>query len=544
MDPLPIAFDDEALRWAENTVEVLNQYLQVPDFIDFDSSELDGVEPWIPPNDTDWGLLIFSWLLENIKPLWEEHRSHKPKRIVLERFVGAVAQWGRNSIQTVRRGTTQGDEHSLALLIFAQKSAELYLAIHGKGLQYVEGWLLQNVFLSGKPVAIRMGVDFLVQAPPSNWKDVSLAISPLMQTQDWSIDDVFPKLLESTNPSVLSPALDLANYVVRSRQLSVHPGKPRFDALLLFLGGIVRELELLEEDPKQFGSSVDSIQRILFDSVSICVSLCDFMGLSNNPAAIGKLNQAIELSHRRIKTEAAFALAKLGQKSAEEMLLTLASDPLCRLRCIAYAQELGIEDRLDERWTTSLSKAESELVTWLSQNEQMGIAPQRLELVEQRTLYWPGYDAPQECFLFRFEYDLGGAKFSNIGMAGPMTHAFAEDLANVPIEDAFAIFAGWDVDHPDAYEVPESKLVGDQYEIAAWLHSGLEERGYEVQAIEYLGVFFEYRAIVATCKLGDRIQPVVFDGTHVIASNLASASQTLLYLQWKGRNVMEGLNPH
>ncbi len=114
------------------------------------------------------------------------------------------------------------------------------------------------------------------------------------------------------------------------------------------------------------------IQRILFDSVSLAVSLCDTLGLIGNPEAIGKLNQALRLSHRRIQTEAAFALAKLGDKQGKQKVLELASDFTCRQRAVAYAEELGIENELDERWTTNMALAVSRLANWLAQNEQMG----------------------------------------------------------------------------------------------------------------------------------------------------------------------------
>jgi hypothetical protein len=72
--------------------------------------------------------------------------------------------------------------------------------------------LLQVLFSSGHTTAIQIGVDMLLVRPPVDWEDVSVALSPLMQSTDWKLEDVFPKLLNCTDPSVLAPALDVANH--------------------------------------------------------------------------------------------------------------------------------------------------------------------------------------------------------------------------------------------------------------------------------------------------------------------------------------------
>ncbi|MCU0716200.1 MAG: HEAT repeat domain-containing protein, partial [Pirellula sp.] len=69
-----------------------------------------------------------------------------------------------------------------------------------------------------------------------------------------------------------------------------------------------------------------------------------------DPACIGKLNQALDLKHRRIRTEAAFALGKLGEQHGIDALVEMAIDPAVRTRVIAYAEELGCIDKIDEQY--------------------------------------------------------------------------------------------------------------------------------------------------------------------------------------------------
>jgi len=404
--------------------------------------------------------------------------------------------------------------------------------------------LLQVLFASGHSTAIHLGVDLLLTKPPGDWADVSLSLAPLMQSKTWQVEDVFPKLLQSTSPAVLSPALDVANYVVRSRSLAEHPASGDLSTLIRMMGGLVNQLGMLEENPVQFGSSVAAIQKILFDSVSLCVSLCDTFGLIGNQDAVGKLTQASKLSHRRIRTEAAFALAKLGDKKGQEQLIELAADFSSRQRAVAYAEELGIEERIDERWTTAAALAESRLANWLAQNEQMGISPSRMELLDQRTLSWPGFEQPQECFLFRFEYDMQDSIFSNVGFSGPMCHSFSQDLADISLDDTYAIFVGWDIDHPDAFEVAPNSL---DARIQERMNRLLETLPEQVELVETLlcVIFFEHFGILARVLINDELRiALVAEDDRVTCEPFTTKNQAdpmLTYWLWRGRTFFESV---
>lgn len=564
MDYLPIEFSNEAHSWAnlvcgefgarvsgaESDSRAIGRKQSNGDDTDWQAeSESAARSPeaaksfWIEPEDPRWGILLAAMLADDETFQSRELLEQGASKPIIEPLIQSLVGLFRQFINQAEATAERDEQDQLCVLLMVQQAARLYDRIHGLGLRRCEGTLLQIMVYSKQPIGLRLAVDLLLQKPPREWIDSSMALSPLMQFHHWEIGDVFPALLRSENPSVLAPALDVANHAMRTRKLSEHPGKANYDSLLKLLGGITNQLSMMEDDPSKFGRSVASIQRILFDSVSLCVSLCDAMGLIGNEDAKGKLNQALKLGHRRIQTEASFALAKLGDSRAVDTLVALAADPACRLRAIAYAAELGAEERIDQKWTSSLAKAEAELVNWLSQHEQMGLAPHRVELIEQRTLYWPGYESPQECFLFRFEYEMGTFRYSNLGIAGPMVHAFAEDMANTSVDNALAIFAAWDVDHPDAYEVPISQLDANQRALVKQWEDELFEKGYQIVQTEFLGMFFEHRAILVRCHSDQKDQMIVYDGDKVIASTVVGKSSPQVYLQWKGRIVMEALNP-
>ena len=119
--------------------------------------------------------------------------------------------------------------------------------------------------------------------------------------------------------------------------------------LNMLLGEVSGRLGSFEENPRAFGDDVDTVQSTLGEAVALAVSLCDALGLIGDESSIGKLNQTVDLRHRRVQCEAAGALAKLGEEVGKKRLLELAADPAARLRAIHYADELGFGDLVDDK---------------------------------------------------------------------------------------------------------------------------------------------------------------------------------------------------
>jgi hypothetical protein len=389
-----------------------------------------------PPTRT--GVLILAEAIANHEfdqdTLEKDHRA----RALLEQAIGGLANW---LVDLVRESPFETDEdHSMLDQGLAAKwGAVLYTRFRSLQLRRTEGPLLQVLLTNRVRSAVVLGVDLLVEQPPNQWQDASLAISALVQSSQWKQSDVFPRLLETTHPAVLAPALDLANLIYEERGVRPHPALDRIESLLSMLGAVVAQLDLLEEDPSRFAGSVTEIQRMLFDSVSLTVSLCHTLSLLEDRRSIGKLNQAMGLGHRRIRAEAAFALARMKDQRAVEVLLELAEDDVMRPRILKYIDELGLQDRIQPDWRSDLSHARSLLALQLSQPENFAIPPLGIELVDQRALMIPGYDEPQTCFLLRYFYELGDRTHSNVGFSGPFVHLFPSDVSDWEPEAIYEI---------------------------------------------------------------------------------------------------------
>lgn len=231
--------------------------------------------------------------------------------------------------------------------------------------------------------------------------------------------------------------------------------------------------------------------------MALVVALCDSLALIGETAAVGKLYQAIELQHRRIRTEAAAALAQLGESKGADTLVELAAEPVARLRVISHAEELGLADRIPEEYRTEVAQAEAQVAVELAQPAFFGIPPTSLELFDSCTQFWPGFDTPVSCYLFRYEYRFPGAPYHNVAIAGPLVHAFSADLTDLPPEDIYAAYAGWHVDDDSVFEVPADHFTAEQLTEAERLELQLRNEQYDAIQPVRLGYFFGERALIA-----------------------------------------------
>jgi len=408
--------------------------------------------------------------------------------------------------------------------------------------------LLQVLATARDNESLRTWVELMGACPPRESTLAAVVLGPLFQYRDYDPAPLFPRLLDTAaHPALAACVLDLANYLTRSGRMPVHPAADRQALMTRLLGDLAQRLSVLEELPDKPGESARVLAEQVEDAVGLAVSLCDALALIGDRAAVGKLYQAMELSHRRLRTEAAVALARLGEPAGTQMLLSLASHPVSRLRVLKYAEELQILDQVDPQYVTDTARAEAELALWLAQPTQLGIPSGKIELLDQRTFYWPGYEDPVSCFLFRFSYRLATAEYANIALVGPATHAFAADLADLSPDDIYAAFAGWQAEHEEIFETDYERLSETQRLEAIRLERRLHDRGYEEIQPVLLGSFFGEKSLIAQAKSGGTPCIAVVDTTDVISFRTARHARAIgpaeAYAIYKGRKLLRSFNP-
>ncbi len=361
--------------------------------------------------------------------------------------------------------------------------------------------LLQWLATTATREDLRELTECVVERSPSDSQAAALALTPLFQRRDYDPTALFPRLFAALQHlSIAAPVLDLSNYMLRVGMVSQHPAAGRGAELGSLLGSLVQQLARVAESPQSFSESPDALGRKVDECVALVVALCDALALIGNRDAIGKLYQALELGHRRIRTEAAAALARLGESHGVDALVRLAAEPVARLRVIAHAEELTVADKIDPQYLTELARAEAHVALELAQPAFFGLPPAALELVDSRTLFWPGFEEPVGCFLFRYEYHFEGGQYSNIAIAGPLVHAFAADLSDLPPDDIYAAYAGWHVEDESVFEVPLDAPTVTQRAEAERYERRLRDDDYEAIQSVMLGYFFGDRLLVARAR--------------------------------------------
>ena len=194
--------------------------------------------------------------------------------------------------------------------------------------------------------SLKLFADLIAEDPPLDERQAVLAFAPLVDNHGFAVDAVFPKLMEAIKYRHFAGlVLDLANYVTRKQFIAEHPAtescKPVDDLAGPgdpTIGVGLKKAKSKTIQPKKFSQKVN-------ESVALAVSLCDALALIGHDDAVGKICQAMSLKHRRVKTEAAAALIKLGdidEQSGRQQLIGLAEEPVARIRVISYCEELGL----------------------------------------------------------------------------------------------------------------------------------------------------------------------------------------------------------
>jgi hypothetical protein len=313
---------------------------------------------------------------------------------------------------------------------------------------------------------------------------------------------------------------------------------------------LAQSLSRLEEQPPGAGDSPHELSRRVAQGVALAVSLCDALALIGDRSVVGKLYQALEVRHRRLRTEAAAALARLGEEQGRAELVALAAEPTARLRVLAYANELGLADRIEPQYATPEARAEAELCVWLAEPTQYGVPPTACELFDHRKQQWPGFAAPVDCYLFRFQYvltvDERERSYSNIGIAGPLVHAFVADLGDLPPDDIYAAFAGWQAQHEEIREYDVARLSQSERLEMERLKRRLHDAGFSQIEPQRMGYFFGDKALVATASREGVDGVAIADFTDIVFFPTKHRRRPLgveeAYAIYKGRRLLKAFN--
>jgi len=440
----------------------------------------------------------------------------------------------------------RGAEHQLTSAI-RHKICTLYSTL-GEDSR-VRHHLLSALTAAATEEDLHKFAELIVTDPPSDATHAAIPFFPLLNRQrPLKVSAILPRILDGIqHPQAAAPILDLANFAAREGLTEIHPARDRRTELEKLLGALTERLGRLEEHPEEMADSFTQLRNMVSDSVSLTVSLCDALSLIGNPESTPKLFQALELGHRRVRVEAAFALAKLGEQAGTSALIELAEEAPVRLRVLAYADELGLLDDIPTEHQTEAARAEAELVSYLAGPTQMGMAPNECELVDHRVQFWPGEEEATDCFLFRYSYELPQGSYSNIGIAGPLAFSLTADLGDLSPDSIYAAYAGWQAKHDEIYEINFDRLDARQLQQAQRFIEVLNAEGYQDIQPFRLGWFFGEQALLAVASRDGVQGSVVADNNGVYWYAAGGQRRPLgpdeAYYIYKGRKLLRSFNP-
>lgn len=408
--------------------------------------------------------------------------------------------------------------------------------------------LLRWLAVEGHEQAMQIWTDLICDDPPEHRLGIVLAFSPLLQPDFEPPEGMLPQLINhAIGHSQIAPAVfDLFNYLYRTGLIDEHPAEQRVDTLTNLLGMVASQLGKIEEGDFPPGSNVRQLNQLVSDSVALIVALCDTFAQLEHEPAIPKLHQALNLRHRRVQTEAAAALTRLGDDFGKQALIELAEQPVARLRALAYAEELGFTSEISLELQGEIAIAESHLAIWLSEPEQMGLAPSNIKFLENREMYWPSYDHPVQCYLFEYSYGSGEQTHTNIGICGPMTHAFAADIRHLESDDTYAAFAGWQTVHNEIYQISLSRA--EQAFPNQWrrLTGDLAAEGFDSAEPISAASFFGEIILIASATRDGQPGTSVVDGQAVRwfsqGNEQAPIDWQMAYAIWRGQQMLSSFN--
>lgn len=483
---------------------------------------------------------------------WKDIPESTAASVILEALPGEVADNFSPVIQMalLRLSQTWRKQKPIPL---PQDVRERLVDLHAawKNSPPARDAILTVLACSAAPKELAAFAELAASAPPHSHDGAAVAFAPLFQSMAYDPSPLFPKLFETlASPFAATAALDLSNFVTRHEMVDQHPATPRVEPLAKLLGDISLRLDRLHENPQAESDDPDEVASTIAESVGLAVALCDALALIGDESVTPKLYQAFEVRHRRLRTEAAAALARLGDEKGAAELVQLAAEPVARLRVIAYCEELGLADQLAGEYLTDVARAEAELAVALAQPTYYGIPPSKFELLHQREMHWPGYDEPVDCFLFEFAYTVKtpsgeSQAFRNIGIAGPMAHAIlSADLTQLSPDDIYALFAGWCAEHEDIFEV-DLHEIDNQIDVDR-LSRKIRDADFDAVVPVALHSFFNEKVLIANA-VADGAAGVVAMGSddHVWLPRAEVASPpgpVEAYHVFKGRRLLRSFN--
>jgi hypothetical protein len=168
------------------------------------------------------------------------------------------------------------------------------------------------------------------------------------------------------------------------------------------------------------------------------------------------LELALDHFDAGVQMEAAWAAARLGREAGLRILARDCLDVNRSDTAQRYLNELSRPDLIPADAQEPGFRARAEFANWLAHPNELGRAPDEVEIVDHRMLAWPPERSERPFWLIRFRMqDETGLNDDRVecGLVGGMTWCFfTYKLHQRPPEDGYAIHCCWEMEHAGLIE--------------------------------------------------------------------------------------------
>lgn len=186
------------------------------------------------------------------------------------------------------------------------------------------------------------------------------------------------------------------------------------------------------------------------DRSSYAVSATAALPFLNHPRKRELLALAMRHPEGAVALEAAWAAARGGDDAGIERLAAACLDVTLSARARKYLEELQRPDAVPEAAIDPGFAARAEFAQWLAHPNELGRAPDQLEIIDHRELRWPPAFEPVPVWLLRYQARATSEldeDDTGVGMVGTVTWCFfSHDLDQRPPEDAYALHCCWELE--------------------------------------------------------------------------------------------------
>jgi hypothetical protein len=179
------------------------------------------------------------------------------------------------------------------------------------------------------------------------------------------------------------------------------------------------------------------------DLFSYAVSATSTLAFITHDERDALLTLAFKHPSREVQLEAAWVAVRLGHSAGIKLLVDACLDPNYSNKAQQYLTELGHREAIPAGLDHPDFHAKARFSQYLANPRQLDRAPDELEIVDHRELYWPPAGKLKQLWLMRYRIKRQKARLDDtvgIGIYGSITsNRFDDQLERFAPEDAYAV---------------------------------------------------------------------------------------------------------